>query len=94
MKLLTIFLTITLSLTTFSKVYKTPKLKLRSKAKSYSIKKEEKFDSFRIHQYKINSKPVRKRNIASKKRGGRIPSSKTVEYHLTKVSPWPFIKIR
>jgi hypothetical protein len=94
MKLLATFFTLTLSLSVFSQVYKAPNLKLKVKAKSFEIKKEEKFDSFKVHQYKINSKPERKRNIASQKRGGRIPSSKTIDYHQTKVSPWPFITIK
>ncbi len=93
MKLFTTFTILILSLSAFSQTYKAPSLKLRVKTKSYDIKKEEKFDNFKVHQYKINSKPVRKRNIASQKRGGRIPSSKTVEYHATKVNPWPFITI-
>lgn len=91
MKLLTAFTILSLSLSTFSQTYKAPKFSLKVKAKSYDIKKEEKFDKFKVHQYKINSKPVRKRNIASQKRGGRIPSSKTIEYHENKVTPWPFI---
>jgi hypothetical protein len=92
-KYLTIIIALTFTVSICAEVYRAPKLGLKRQAKrQYKVMKESGYHNFKVHQYKVNEKPVRKRDIASKKNGGRLPSSKTVEYFDNRVELWAWQK--
>jgi len=72
----------------FAKMYKAPNLKIKKQIPQYKIKKVKNYDKFSELNYKINTRPLRQRNIASQKRGGRIPSSKTQSFHNNHLENW------
>lgn len=74
--------------TILAKTYKAPKLRLNKSIPSYKIKKVREYREFQELNYKVNTRPVRQRNIASKKRGGRLPSSQTQSFHANHVEMW------
>ena len=74
--------------------YKDPGFKLKTHVKPAKVQKETDYKGLKVNDYKVDEKPARKRNLASKKNGGRLPSSKTIEHHEYKVEPWFLEKLK
>lgn len=77
---------------TWAETYQPPKVRLdqfiKKERKNYKIQKDADYHKLKEHQYKIDGTPIRLRDLASEKNGGRLPSSKTIDYHKYKVRHW------